>query len=106
MRICLLLVVTVSLFAQDFSDYKILTVSQGHTFTEGPAWSPEGQWLAFTTARHGDYEIYATRMVGTEARRAGQRFRPGRHLQQPGERRGIEHGNPAQTQVLGPGGEP
>ena len=33
--------------AQDFSDYKLLKVSTGHVFTEGPAWSPDG-YLIFS----------------------------------------------------------
>jgi len=33
--------------AQNFSDYKVLKVSTGHTFTEGPAWSPDG-YLIFS----------------------------------------------------------
>jgi len=33
------------LAAQDFSDYKILKIATGYTFTEGPAWSREGYLL-------------------------------------------------------------
>lgn len=31
--------------AQDFSDYRVLTVANGYTFTEGPAWSRQGYLL-------------------------------------------------------------
>ncbi len=31
--------------AQDFSDYKILKIAAGYTFTEGPAWSRDGYLL-------------------------------------------------------------
>ena len=40
-----ILVCILPLCAQDFSDYKVLRVATGYTFTEGPAWSPDGYLL-------------------------------------------------------------
>lgn len=41
-RFALLLLAAAPLAAQDFTDYRIERLSGGHTFTEGPAWSPDG----------------------------------------------------------------
>jgi TolB protein len=37
-----------------------------------PQWSPDGKWLAFTSNRDGNYEIYLMRPDGTELRNLTQ----------------------------------
>jgi dipeptidyl aminopeptidase/acylaminoacyl peptidase len=57
------------LLATDASVQKKLTT---HTAREsGPAWSPDGKWIAFTTRREGDdaTQIYVISPEGGEARR-------------------------------------
>jgi TolB protein len=45
-------------------------ISQSPDSDEGfPTWSPDGQWIAFTSRRDGNNEIYVVRMDGTELTR-------------------------------------
>src|SRR5580704_9413976 len=37
-----------NLLAQDFSGVKLELTAKGYTFTEGPAWSPVGEYLIFS----------------------------------------------------------
>jgi TolB protein len=43
------------------------TNGTGHNWL--PAWSPDGQWLVFTSNRDGNPELYIMRRDGTETRR-------------------------------------
>lgn len=36
---------------------------------ESPAWSADGRWIAYTSTRHGNREIYAARADGSETKR-------------------------------------
>ena len=42
--------------------------TRGESSASGPAFSPDGQWLAFTTARSGSNQIWVIPMGGGEAR--------------------------------------
>ena len=44
-QVLVLLCLCLPLAAQDFADYKLVRVAEGFTFTQGPAWSPEGHLL-------------------------------------------------------------
>jgi len=37
-----------------------------------PLWSPDGQWIAFTTARDGNREVYVVAADGSEQRNLSQ----------------------------------
>ena len=41
----------------------------GSDFDTFPTWSPRGDWIAFTSKRDGDYEIYRIRPDGTDLQR-------------------------------------
>ena len=41
--------------------------NDGHS--TNPAWSPDGQWLAFTSKREGNFDIYLMRADGSETKR-------------------------------------
>jgi Tol biopolymer transport system component len=41
----------------------------GSDFDTFPTWSPRGDWIAFTSKRDGDYEIYRIRPNGTGLQR-------------------------------------
>ena len=42
--------------------------TRGESSASGPAFSPDGEWLAFTTARSGSNQIWVIPMAGGEAR--------------------------------------
>jgi len=48
LTISLLCALALSLFAQDFSEIKLDLTAKDYTFTEGPAWSPIGEYLIFS----------------------------------------------------------
>ena len=43
--------------------------TRGEKSASGPAFSPDGEWLAFTTSRSGKNQIWAIALAGGEARR-------------------------------------
>jgi len=41
----------------------------GSRYDTFPTWSPRGDWIAFTSKRDGDYEIYRIKLDGTQLQR-------------------------------------
>jgi len=44
-------------------------LATGSSYDTFPTWSPRGDWIAFTSMRDGDYEIYRIKPDGTQAQR-------------------------------------
>jgi TolB protein len=56
--------------AADGEDLKPVLITQGKlSHEEWPSWSPDGQWLALSSTRDGNQEIYAVRPDGSDLRR-------------------------------------
>jgi TolB protein len=56
--------------AVDGDDLKSALVTQGKlSHEEWPAWSPDGEWLAVSSTREGNQEIYVVRPDGKDLRR-------------------------------------
>jgi TolB protein len=54
----------------DGSDQKPVAVTEGKlSHEEWPSWSPDGQWLAFTSTRDDNQEIYVCRPDGSQRKR-------------------------------------
>jgi WD40 repeat protein len=53
------------LYVLDLASRQEVNVSRHRARDEDHAWSPDGQWLAFTSHRDGDIEVYAVRPDGT-----------------------------------------
>ena len=49
----------------------------GSNYDTFPTWSPRGDWIAFTSKRDGDYEIYRIRPDGTQLQRLTRLRRSG-----------------------------
>jgi TolB protein len=49
----------------DLASGQEVNVSNSEADDRGPVWSPDGEWLAFTSDRDGDEEIYAVRADGS-----------------------------------------
>ena len=49
-------------------DIRNLTNSSGSAERE-PAWSPDGKWIAYTSTRHGNQELYIARPDGKDEKR-------------------------------------
>lgn len=51
-------------------DIRPLAVTQGMlSHEESPAWSPDGKWIAYTSTRHGNQELYIARPDGKDEKR-------------------------------------
>jgi hypothetical protein len=51
----------------------------GSTYDTFPTWSPRGDWIAFTSKRDGDYEIYRIKSDGTLLQRLTRLGGPDAH---------------------------
>ena len=47
---------------------QITQTTEGEAGGNSPAWSPDGRWIAFTSDRRGDQEVYFMRPDGSEIR--------------------------------------
>ena len=54
-------------FEVDTGNVSTLTADDG--FDNLPSWSPDGQWITFTSRRDGDWEVYAIHPDGTGLKR-------------------------------------
>jgi Tol biopolymer transport system component len=57
------------IYVLDLASGQEVNVSNSEADDQGPVWSPDGRWLAFTSDRDDDQEVYAVRADGTELTR-------------------------------------
>lgn len=57
------------LYVVDVASGVAVGVTDGEQIDEAPAWSPDGQWIAFTSNRNGQTEIYLMQPDGAGLRR-------------------------------------
>jgi TolB protein len=51
-------------------DLRPVATTQGQlSHEESPAWSPDGKWIAYTSTRHGNQELYLARPDGKDEKR-------------------------------------
>ncbi|HEY0866651.1 MAG TPA: DPP IV N-terminal domain-containing protein, partial [Fimbriimonas sp.] len=48
---------------------RAMPVTTNVEMEDNPVWSPDGQWIAFTTNRHGNNDIYLVPAAGGQTRR-------------------------------------
>jgi len=46
-------------------------LTNDEAFYEGPAWSPDGEWIAFDKGKHGEWGLYLIRPDGSSLKRVG-----------------------------------
>jgi len=63
----------------DGSNVRRLTVTSSGRTTQNPAWSPDGQRVAFTSTRDGESQLYVMRADGTAVRRVTHDDMPDGH---------------------------
>src|SRR5262245_63792623 len=57
----------------DGEDLEAVLITQGKlSHEEWPSWSPDGQWLALSSTRDGNQEIYVVRPDGNDLRRRSE----------------------------------
>ncbi len=56
----------------DLADHRLLCKLDGEGADEHPTFSPDGQWIAFESARSGDMELWIVRPDGRELRQLSQ----------------------------------
>ena len=61
-----------NLYILDVATGAARKLETGSDFDTFPTWSPRGAWIAFTSRRDGDYEIYRIRPDGTDLERLTQ----------------------------------
>jgi Tol biopolymer transport system component len=61
-----------NLYILDVATGAARKLETGSDFDTFPTWSPRGDWIAFTSRRDGDYEIYRIRPDGTDLERLTQ----------------------------------
>jgi Tol biopolymer transport system component len=61
-----------NLYVLDVATRAVRKLETGSGFDTFPTWSPRGDWIAFTSKRDGDYEIYRIRPDGTDLKRLTQ----------------------------------
>jgi TolB protein len=62
--------VEVYTISADGEDPQPVAATQGQlSHEESPAWSPDGKWIAFTSTRHNNQELYIARPDGKDVKR-------------------------------------
>lgn len=57
------------LYTVDIASKGLTRLTQNNTQDSDPSWSPDGQYLVFTTGRDGNDEVYLMRNDGTQQTR-------------------------------------
>jgi TolB protein len=60
---------TRGLWTLDVATKATRALETGSSYDTFPSWSPRGDWIAFTSRRDGDYEIYRIKPDGTQLQR-------------------------------------